>query len=97
MAMYGPDDKTTTKIVAGVIKREGAEAIVERWVGTGIKNNPKVQRKIQEFFALHGVKCVVATDANFGCPHEEGLDFPTGEDCPFCSFWAGKQGRNRRD
>jgi len=97
VAMYGPDDKTTTKIVAGIIKREGAEAMVERWVGTGIKNNPKVQRKIQEFFARHGVKSVVATDTNFGCPHEEGLDYPTGEDCPFCSFWAGKQGSNRRD
>lgn len=97
VALYGPDDKITTKIVAGVVKREGADAIVERWVGTGIKDNPKVQRKIQEFFARHGVKSVVATETNFGCPHEEGLDFPTGADCPFCSFWAGKQGRNRRD
>jgi len=97
VAWYGPDDKITTKIVAGVVKREDADAIVERWVGTNIKENPKVQRKIQEFFARHGVKSVVATDANFGCPHEEGLDFPSGEDCPFCPFWAGKQGRNRRD
>jgi hypothetical protein len=24
-------------------------------------------------------------------------DFPLGEDCPFCPFWAGKQGSNRRD
>jgi hypothetical protein len=97
VALYGPDDRITTKIVAGVVKREGAEAIVERWVGTSIKENPKVQRKIQEFFARHGVKSVVATDANFGCPHEEGLDFPSGEDCPFCPFWAGKQGSHRRD
>jgi hypothetical protein len=97
VALYGPDDKLTTKIVAGVVKREDADAIVERWVGTNIKENPKVQRKIQEFFARHGVKSVVATDANFGCPHEEGLDFPSGEDCPFCPFWAGKQGSNSRD
>ena len=30
-------------------------------------------------------------------PHEEGLDFPNGEDCPFCPFWKGKQGSKRRD
>ena len=34
---------------------------------------------------------------NMGCPHEEGEDFPDGEDCPFCPFWAGKQGSNHRD
>jgi hypothetical protein len=32
IAYYGPDDKTTTKIVAGVIKEEGAEPIIKRWV-----------------------------------------------------------------
>ena len=78
-------------------KREGVEAIIERWVGRNIKDNPKVQRQIKEFFLRHGVKSVVATETNCGCPHEEGLDFPTGEDCPFCPFWAGKQGINRRD
>lgn len=96
VALYGPDDKITTKIVAGVVKREGDEAIVERWMGTNIKNNPKVQRQIKQFFDRYGVKSVVATDMNFGCPHEEGADFPAGEDCPFCAYWAGKQGRNRR-
>ena len=96
-ALYGPDDKRTTKIVAGVIKREGAEPIIERWVGTNVKNDPKVQQKIKGFFDRHGVKSVAATDRNMGCPHEEGEDFPVGEDCPFCPFWKGKQGSNRRE
>jgi hypothetical protein len=94
VALYGPDDKTTTKIVAGVILKDGAEAIIERWVGTDVKDDPKVQRGIEEFFAKHGVKSVVATEENMGCPHEEGEDFPMGEDCPFCPFWKGKQGSN---
>src|SRR5207244_606066 len=95
VALYGPDEKATTKIVAGIIAWEGAEAILERWVGTNIRNNPKVQRQMQQFFAEHFVKSVVATDGNIGCPHEEGEDFPTGEDCPFCPFWKGKQGTAR--
>ena len=94
IALYGPDDKTTTKIVAGVMLEENAEAIIERWVGTDVKESPKVQKQIEEFFAKHGVKSVAATDQNMGCPHEEGEDFPVGEDCPFCPYWKGQQGSN---
>lgn len=97
IALYGPDDHTTTKIVAAVIKRENSEPILERWVGTGIGNNPKVQRQMNAFFDRHHVKSVVAAEGNLGCPHEEGMDFPEGEDCPFCPYWAGKQGSARRD
>jgi hypothetical protein len=89
VALYGPNDQITTKIVAGVIKREGADPILKRWVGTSIGENPRVQRQLQEFFQSHGVKSVVATEGNIGCPHEEGEDFPEGEDCPFCPFWKG--------
>ena len=97
VAFYGPDDKTTTKIAAGVILHEGAEAIIERWVATDVTTNPKVQKQIQEFFDKHGVKSVGMSDGNMGCPHEEGLDFPHGEDCPFCPFWKGKQGSNQKE
>src|SRR5688500_7630825 len=90
VAYYGPDDKTTTKIAAGVILREGGEVILERFVGTDVVRDAKVAERIKQFFAKHGVKSVVVTDGNLGCPHEEGLDFPRGRDCPFCPFWAGK-------
>jgi hypothetical protein len=94
VATYGPDDKTVTKIAASVFPNEFAEPIIERWVGTGIMENAKIQEQIQEFFTRHGVKSVAATEGNMGCPHEEGEDFPVGEDCPFCPFWKGKQGNN---
>jgi hypothetical protein len=32
VALYGPNDKVTTKIVAGVIKSPNAEPMIERWV-----------------------------------------------------------------
>lgn len=97
LAMYGPDDKTTTKLVAAVFKEEGSEPILERWVGTKLKDDPKVTKQIQDFFARHMAKHIIMTDSNMGCPHEEGEDFPDGGDCPFCPFWAGKQGSARRD
>jgi hypothetical protein len=98
VAHYGPDDRRTTKIAAGVILREGeGPAFLERWVSDDVATSARVAEEIKGFFARHGVKSVVVTDGNLGCPHEEGKDFPTGRDCPFCPFWAGKQGTARRD
>jgi uncharacterized protein (DUF2267 family) len=97
VAFYGPDDQVTTKITAGVITHPGAEPILQRWVGTGIKDNARVHREMRNFFQKHGVRNVAMTDGNLGCPHEEGEDFPLGEDCPFCPFWKGKQGTAARE
>ncbi len=96
IAFYGPDDKTTTRIVAGVIFGEDAEPIIERWVATDVTTNPKVKREMDAFFKKHAVSAISASDGNMGCPHEEGKDFPEGEDCPFCPFWEGKQGSERQ-
>jgi hypothetical protein len=30
----------------------------------------------------------VVADRIVGCPHEEGIDYPDGEKCPECPFWA---------
>lgn len=84
VAMYGPDDKTTTKIAAAVILHDGAEPIMKRWVATDVMTNPKVQQEMREFFLQHDVKSVAMSQGNMGCPHEEGEDFPDGADCPFC-------------
>lgn len=92
IAYYGPDDKTTTKIVAGVIEEEGAKPIIKRWVATDVATNPKVRKEIDRFFTKHGVTKVGMSAGNMGCPHEEGKDFPEGGDCPFCPWWKGKQG-----
>lgn len=97
IAVYGPDDKTTTKIAAAVIVREDAEPVLKRWVGTDVMTNAKVQRELREFFQQHGVQSVGMSEGNMGCPHEKGEDFPMDQDCPFCPFWKGKQGSNRRE
>src|SRR5262249_32410096 len=89
-AFYGPDDKRTTKIAAAVIPQGGAEPVLKRWVATDVTTNPKVQQELKDFFLQHGVQQVAMSQGNLGCPHEEGEDFPVGEDCPFCPFWKGK-------
>jgi len=97
VAFYGPDDTTTTKIVVGVIKEDGAEPIIKQWVASDVQTNPKMQREIEKFLTKHRVRSVSVSEGNMGCPHEEGEDFPVGGDCPFCPWWKGRQGSGARE
>jgi hypothetical protein len=92
LAYYGPDDQTVTKIAVGIFESEDAEPILERWIGPDVVTNPEVQAQIAGFIEAHGVQEVAVTDGVLGCPHEEGIDFPEGQECPYCPFWRGKQG-----
>jgi hypothetical protein len=92
VAHYGPDDRTVTKIAVGIVEAEGAEPTMERWIGPDVLTNPEIQLQIAGFIQAHGVQQVVTTEGVLGCPHEEGIDFPAGEECPYCPFWSGKQG-----
>ena len=99
VAPYGPDDKTVTKLAVGIIPSEesGECSALKRWGGTKVASDEKVAREMFSFMWQHGVKTVGTAPAILGCPHEEGEDFPTGEDCPFCPFWKGKQGSGTSD
>jgi hypothetical protein len=91
VTMYGPNRKITTMVVAAVIESQYARPIYKKWVGTDVKTNDRVGREIGEFFQEHKVKTVFTVNENVGCPHEEGLDYPSGEECPFCPSWRGPQ------
>lgn len=91
VSYYGPDDKTASKVAVGILLVEDGEvAFLERWFSQGmdVRLDPAVNEAIVRFVQQHGVKSVVAVDRIFGCPHEEGTDYPEGEKCPSCSFWA---------
>lgn len=97
VAFYGLDDTVPTKITARVITDDDTELAARHWIGTNVTDSPKVKDELREFFHQHGVMTILVGSGNIGCPHEEGLDFPHGEDCPFCLFWNGKQGSNRKE
>lgn len=91
VAFYGPDDKRATKVVVGIIEREGLHAdVLEKWVSenTDVRVDPAITEAVVRFIGRHGAKSVVAVDRIIGCPHEEGIDYPDGEKCPICSYWA---------
>ena len=93
VAYYGPDDKVSTKVAVGIIEHLGKDPVeLKRWTGKDVVNDPHIVKDVTDFIKQRGAKSVVITDGIIGCPHEEGIDFPEGEDCPYCPFWRGKQG-----
>jgi hypothetical protein len=92
LVYYGPDDETVTKIVASVLPEEGASLISKRWYGEGVVQDPQVIAEVGQFFKSQQVQKVVMTGNIAGCPHDEGIDYPQGEECPHCPFWGDKPG-----
>ncbi len=93
IALYGPDDKLATKVAVGIVLGDDQEpAELERWISDGedIRGDEEVQQAVLEFLRKHQVKSVVLADRILGCPHEEGIDYPEGETCPECPFWANR-------
>ena len=93
IAYYGPDGKFASKVVVGIILREGDEpAFIERWFSDGadLRSDPTILQRILDFIQEHHVERVAMLDRIFGCPHEEGVDYPEGEICPQCPYWANR-------
>jgi len=101
VAFYGPNDQLATKVVVSIVLTENNQPdLLERWFSEGdadIRSDSAVGEQVLAFFKTHAPRSVVMADRIIGCPHEEGEDFPMGEACPFCPFWKGKQGSNRRE
>jgi len=91
IAFYGPDDKRASKVAVAILNAQGAEpTALERWFAEedDVRADPAVGSDIFRFVRDHGAKSVVMTDRIIGCPHEEGVDYPEGQSCPQCRFWA---------
>jgi hypothetical protein len=93
IAFYGPDETRASKVAVSVFRSEGADPVsLQRWFAqTGdVRADPQVNEAIVHLLEQHGVKSVAMLDRIIGCPHEEGIDYPDGESCPQCPYWAGR-------
>ena len=93
IAYYGPDNLKASKVAVGIIQEEGGDAaFLERWFSESqdARTNPDILKEVLDFISSHSVKSVVAVDGILGCPHEEGKDYPEGEKCSSCTFWAAR-------
>ncbi|RME06047.1 MAG: hypothetical protein D6803_07520 [Anaerolineae bacterium] len=85
---YGPDDQTCTRVTAAVINAPNARPDFRHWYGDQPASDPQVIAEIGDFFRLHGVRAALMTEGIVDCPHDEGIDYPEGEPCPYCPFWS---------
>lgn len=71
---------------------EGAEPELCRCFSeTGdVRTDKTILAEMAAFLKQHSVRSVVMVDEIIGCPHEEGIDYPTGESCPHCPYWKGR-------
>lgn len=93
IAFYGPDNKRASKIAAGIVLAErGPVADMQRWFSeeSDVRRDDRLAAEIVQFLRRWNVHTVAMVDGIIGCPHEEGIDYPEGEPCPKCPFWANR-------
>lgn len=93
VAYYGPDDRRATKMVVGVISGPDREpADLRRWFceDGDVRKSEPITAEAVAFIRSHHVHSVSMVSGIIGCPHEEGVDYPEGGECPACPFWAGR-------
>ena len=93
MVYYGPDDQRATKLAVALIENDGEEpGVLNRWMSDegDIRHNDQVLMEAVQWLKAHAVQRVLVVDRILGCPHEEGIDYPEGEPCPLCLFWADR-------
>ena len=94
IAYYGPDDRFASKVAMGILLSEEDEEVsdLQRWFANeqDVRLDMTINKEILEFIKPYRPRRVVMLDRIIGCPHEEGIDYPTGEVCPQCPFWANR-------
>ncbi len=93
VAFYGPDDRRASKVAVGIVADESGEVVeLERWFAeeADARSDLDIGEAIEAFIRSRNVRSVVLGDRIIGCPHEEGIDYPEGQACSECPYWAGR-------
>ena len=84
---HGPSPNQANTIIVGILVSKDQAPIIKDWSGDGISDNVDAASEIAQFIKEHAVSRVLTSEWVLSCSHEEGIDFPDGEDCPFCPEW----------
>lgn len=92
---YGPDNQKSTKVAVGIVNQQQEIVSMEKWFSkdyddADVRFDSIVIQSILEFIEQQNAQSVVISKGIIGCPHEEEIDYPEGEVCPECPFWANR-------
>jgi len=92
ISYYGPDNQFASKVVVGIMPSEKDKKITElkKWFAKDldVRKDPTINTEILAFLETNQIHRIASMGNIIGCPHEEGIDYPEGEKCPHCPFWA---------
>jgi hypothetical protein len=90
LAFYGPDNHHASKVVASIFAFHGDEPLMKKWFEdrVDVRVDRRIGGEVSQFFRRHDARRIVVMEVVFGCPHEEGIDYPLGGVCPQCPYWA---------
>jgi hypothetical protein len=95
LMFYGPDNKKASKAVLSIIVTPNSEPVLHKWFrelpNADLRYGIKLQNTWIEIIRQEGVRTVMMVEEINGCPHEEGVDYPVGEVCPECPYWANRR------
>ena len=93
VAFYGPDDQRASKLVVGIsLDPESGISETKAWFSDGdVRKDAALLEQALAFLSEHEARSVVMTAGVFGCPHEEGVDYPEGASCEACTYWIGRE------
>ena len=92
LALYGPDDRLASKVVASIIEGGDDDPVrMRKWYGeqADVRHDTGILCELIAFIEEVGAVSVVMPDRIIGCPHEEAIDY-VGRVCPECPFWASR-------
>jgi hypothetical protein len=94
IAYYGPDDQFASKVAVGIIlsEEETEPSHLRRWFAKeqDVRLDVAINEEILDYINSYQPRRIAMVDRIIGCPHEEGIDYPMGETCPYCPFWANR-------
>ncbi len=84
---------TASKVVVAILgdNQQIIKSVNWSTEATDIRFDAVTAKRIKDFINAWQIKKIVIAEGILGCPHVPGTDFPLGEDCPFCPFWANKE------
>ncbi len=90
LAFYGPTNKLATKAVLGVFQHEHDEPLLVKWYSEKIDIRAKsiIIAEILMCLKQNHISSLLLKDKIYGCPHEEGIDYPIDNICDKCPYWA---------
>ncbi len=92
VAFYGPDNTRASKVVCAIVMHEDSEPeLMRKWFSNGdARKSENILGELIAYIEENEAKSVAIIDDIFGCPHEEGIDYPEGESCPECPYWKNR-------